>query len=54
MLQAAERELKEETGLEADFEYRLLYHKRDFNKATGELLEDKIFLCVTPQNIGVN
>lgn len=46
VIEAAKRELKEETGLEADLEYRLLYHKRDFNKATGKLLEDKIFLCV--------
>lgn len=46
VIEAAQRELKEETGLEADFEYRLLYHKRDFNKTTGRLLEDKIFLCV--------
>lgn len=46
VIEAAQRELKEETGLEADFEYRLLYHKRDFNKTTGQLLEDKIFLCV--------
>ena len=46
VVEAAKRELKEETGLEADFEYKLLYHKRDYDKATGELLEDKIFLCV--------
>jgi 8-oxo-dGTP diphosphatase len=46
VIEAAERELEEETGLEADFEYKLLYHKRDFNKNTGKLLEDKIFLCV--------
>ena len=46
VIQAAERELKEETGLLAKFAYRLLYHKRDFNKSTGKLLEDKIFLCV--------
>jgi ADP-ribose pyrophosphatase YjhB (NUDIX family) len=46
VLDAATRELKEETGLDATFEYRLLYHKRDFNKQTRELLEDKIFLCV--------
>jgi ADP-ribose pyrophosphatase YjhB (NUDIX family) len=46
VIEAANRELKEETGLEAKFEYRLLYHKRDFNKATGKLLEDKLFLCV--------
>lgn len=46
IIEAARRELKEETGLEATFEYKLLYHKRDFDKATGDLLEDKIFLCV--------
>jgi ADP-ribose pyrophosphatase YjhB (NUDIX family) len=46
VLEAAKRELKEETGLMAEFEQRLLYHKRDFNKATGKLLEDKIFFCV--------
>lgn len=44
--EAAKRELKEETGLEASFEYRLLYHKRDYEKTNGNLLEDKIFLCV--------
>jgi len=46
VIEAAQRELKEETGLEAEFEYKLLYHKRDFSKTTGKLLEDKIFLCV--------
>jgi len=46
VIEAAERELKEETGLKAEFEYRLLYHKRDFDKKSGKLLEDKIFLCV--------
>lgn len=46
IIEAANRELKEETGLEADFSYKLLYHKRDFDLATGKLLEDKIFLCV--------
>lgn len=43
---AADRELMEETGLKAKFEYKTLYHKRDFNKTTGKLLEDKLFLCV--------
>jgi ADP-ribose pyrophosphatase YjhB (NUDIX family)/predicted transcriptional regulator len=46
VIEAAKRELKEETGLEAEFELRLLYHKRDFNKTTGGMLEDKLFLCV--------
>jgi ADP-ribose pyrophosphatase YjhB (NUDIX family)/predicted transcriptional regulator len=46
VIEAAERELKEETGLEATFEYKLLYHKRDFSKTTSKLLEDKMFFCV--------
>lgn len=46
ILEAAKRELQEETGLTAEFEHRLLYHKRDFSKSTGKLLEDKIFFCV--------
>ena len=46
IIEAAERELLEETGLTAKFEYKTLYHKRDFSKNTGKLLEDKIFLCV--------
>lgn len=46
IIEAANRELQEETGLTADFSYKLLYHKRDFDKASGRLLEDKIFLCV--------
>lgn len=44
IIEAANRELLEETGLQADFSYKLLYHKRDFVKQTGRLLEDKIFL----------
>lgn len=46
VLEAAGRELKEETGLEADFSYKLLFHKRDFDTVSKKLLEDKIFLCV--------
>lgn len=46
VIEAAKRELLEETGLVAELEYRLLYHKRDYDKASSELLEDKIFLCV--------
>lgn len=46
IIEAANRELKEETGLEAKFEYKLLYHKRDFSKVSGKLLEDKLFFCV--------
>ncbi len=50
ILDAAARELAEETGLKADLAYEAIYHKTDFNKQTGELLEDKIFFVVTANN----
>jgi ADP-ribose pyrophosphatase YjhB (NUDIX family)/predicted transcriptional regulator len=50
ILEAAERELKEETGLEADLEYESIFHKMDFNEKTGELLEDKIFFVICGTN----
>lgn len=50
VLEAAARELKEETGLSADLEYRSLYHKMDYNQETGEMLEDKFFLMVKATN----
>jgi ADP-ribose pyrophosphatase YjhB (NUDIX family) len=43
LAEAASRELLEETGLIAKFEFRTLYHKRDYRTETGELLEDKLF-----------
>lgn len=46
VIEAGKRELLEETGLTADLTYKLMYHKRDFDKKTGKLLEDKLFLCV--------
>ena len=46
VIEAADRELFEETGMKAKFQYKLLYHKRDFDAQSKELLEDKIFLCV--------
>lgn len=45
VIEAAKRELFEESNLEADLEFKLLYHKRDFDKETGRLLEDKLFFC---------
>lgn len=48
--EAAARELKEETGLVADLEYAGIYHKMDYLEETGEMLEDKIFICVTAQS----
>lgn len=50
ILQAAARELMEETGLEADLEFRGVYHKMDFNQETDTLLEDKIFFNITCTN----
>jgi len=44
--EAAKRELKEETGLDADFTYKMIFHKRDYRKSTGELLEDKLFVIM--------
>ena len=43
---AAKRELKEETGLDADFTYKMIFHKRDYAKETHELLEDKVFVIM--------
>lgn len=50
ILEAAARELMEETGLEADLEFEQVYHKMDYNKETGELLEDKIFFIIGGTN----
>ena len=46
MLEAAERELMEETGLTADLSVAGFYHKMDYEKETGDLLEDKIFVLI--------
>lgn len=45
LLEAAARELKEETGLTADLQFAGIYHKMDYLK-NGELLEDKYFFVV--------
>jgi ADP-ribose pyrophosphatase YjhB (NUDIX family)/predicted transcriptional regulator len=50
ILQAAARELMEETGLEADLEFESIYHKTDYERGTGQLLEDKIFFIVGGKN----
>ena len=43
---AAKRELLEETGLTADFTFKSIYHKRDYRKDNGKLLEDKVFIIM--------
>lgn len=53
LAEAASRELLEETGLTATFEFHSLYHKRDYRTETGELLEDKLFcLMYTRETTG--
>jgi ADP-ribose pyrophosphatase YjhB (NUDIX family) len=50
IIEAAARELEEETGLAADLQFESIYHKMDYNEETGELLEDKIFFIVAGEN----
>jgi len=50
ILQAAARELMEETGLEADLAFESVYHKMDYNRETGQMLEDKIFFIIGCSN----
>lgn len=50
ILEAAARELLEETGLKADLAFEEVHHKQDFNHETGEMLEDKIFFVVAGSN----
>lgn len=53
ILEAASRELKEETGLLAEFEHRGVYHERVYHTDSGEIVEDKIFhLMFTDQYTG--
>lgn len=52
IIETAERELKEETGLTAKYEHKGIYHELVFRAETGEQLEDKIFhiiLCTNPK-----
>lgn len=52
VVETAQRELKEETGLDGDLRHRLLYHVHDYDRLTGRLLEDKLFLCATGTVVG--
>jgi ADP-ribose pyrophosphatase YjhB (NUDIX family) len=49
----AARELKEETGLEADLTITTIYHKLDYT-TEGELLEDKHFYVVRAEQVRGN
>ncbi len=44
--EAAKRELKEETNLDANFTFKSIFRKRDYRKEGGELLEDKVFVIM--------
>lgn len=46
MLEAAARELMEETGLTANLTVAGFYHKMDYDKESGDMLEDKVFVLV--------
>ena len=46
MLEAAARELLEETGLTAELRVAGFYHKMDYDKDSGDMLEDKIFVLI--------
>lgn len=50
IVEAAARELMEETGLTAQLEMKGLYHKIDVLKESGKLLEDKYFCLVHGTN----
>lgn len=48
--EAAARELTEETGLQGSFAFSHIFHKRDYRKSDGNLLEDKIFVIMHCSN----
>jgi 8-oxo-dGTP pyrophosphatase MutT (NUDIX family) len=50
VVEAAARELMEETGLSADLELRGIFHKMDYRKDSDEFLEDKYFYIVYGTN----
>lgn len=50
ILETAARELMEETGLTATLECKGVYHKMDYTRDEGELLEDKIFFVIHGTN----
>jgi ADP-ribose pyrophosphatase YjhB (NUDIX family) len=48
--EAAARELTEETGLIGEFTFSHVFHKRDYRKSDGALLEDKVFIIMHCDN----
>ncbi|HSX35546.1 MAG TPA: NUDIX domain-containing protein [Patescibacteria group bacterium] len=50
ILETAQRESLEETGLDADFTVAGVYHEHAKHHQTGEFLEDKVFFVVNGKN----
>jgi 8-oxo-dGTP pyrophosphatase MutT (NUDIX family) len=50
IMQAAARELREETGLSADLEHKGVYHEHVIETESGRLLEDKVFHVIHGTN----
>ncbi|HEX8390049.1 MAG TPA: NUDIX hydrolase, partial [Candidatus Saccharimonadales bacterium] len=50
MVEAAARELMEETGLSADLTVAGFYHKMDYDRESSDLLEDKVFVLIHGTN----
>lgn len=51
IMQTAERELMEETGLTADHRIAGVYHELVYQQETGDQLEDKIFFVIQCTNV---
>lgn len=49
--QAAAREAKEETNLEADFTITGVYHEHACSQETGEVIDDKVFFVARGENV---
>lgn len=49
--ETATRELNKQTGLTADFTVRLFYRQRDYDKESGTLFEDKLFVVLEATNV---
>jgi len=54
IVETAQRESLEETGLDADFKVAGVYHEQVVQQESGEKLEDKIFFVVSGTNIRGN
>ena len=51
LAEAAAREAKEETNLEADFTITGVYHERACSQETGDVIDDKVFFVARGENV---